>query len=303
MRTFGECLRQLRKENKLTQKDLAEKLGLAQTTIANYEKDIRFPDQNILNKIADIFKVSIDYLLGRTEMPYTIGQNIVRKENNKIDYEKFLKDLNKKYIDSLLKAQKDVAMNLILDALKKNIDIKDIYIEVFQKSLIEIGELWEKNQIDVADEHYFSLSTQLIMAQIYPYISNSSKKDCKVISVSAGGEMHNLGLRIVTDFLKMDGWDNYFLGSYTPTKSIIKTIKKYDIDLLAISVTMPHNIDSAKNIIETIRLTSDCKNIKILVGGNAINQDIDIWKKIGADGYSKDAIEAIRVANDLVKNQ
>ena len=66
--SFGARLRTLREEQGLYQKDLAEKLALTQKTISNYENNERFPDQKTLRKIADLFNVSIDFLLDRTEI-------------------------------------------------------------------------------------------------------------------------------------------------------------------------------------------------------------------------------------------
>lgn len=63
---FHDRLKELRKEKDLYQKELADKLNIGRTTIANYEQGKRFPDKDTLNKIADYFNVSVDYLLGRT---------------------------------------------------------------------------------------------------------------------------------------------------------------------------------------------------------------------------------------------
>jgi transcriptional regulator with XRE-family HTH domain len=67
MADFASRLRELRAQKKLRQKDLAAKLGVAQTTVANYEQGSRFPGETTLEKIADFFDVSMDYLLGRAE--------------------------------------------------------------------------------------------------------------------------------------------------------------------------------------------------------------------------------------------
>ncbi|WMC94364.1 helix-turn-helix domain-containing protein [Kineothrix sp. MB12-C1] len=61
---FGVRLRQLRKEKNMTQKMLAERLGLATSAICSYEAGTRYPSYEVLIKIAGIFKVSTDYLLG-----------------------------------------------------------------------------------------------------------------------------------------------------------------------------------------------------------------------------------------------
>lgn len=66
--SFGAKLRTLREEQGLYQKDLAFKLDLTQKTISNYENNERFPDQKTLSRIADLFNVSIDFLLDRTEI-------------------------------------------------------------------------------------------------------------------------------------------------------------------------------------------------------------------------------------------
>ncbi|HEB2439614.1 MULTISPECIES: helix-turn-helix domain-containing protein [Bacillus cereus group] len=65
---FGTRLHTLRKERKLRQEDMANQLGIARTTYAMYEQGNREPDYNTLIKLATFFEVSIDYLLGTTEM-------------------------------------------------------------------------------------------------------------------------------------------------------------------------------------------------------------------------------------------
>ncbi|PFS73878.1 MULTISPECIES: helix-turn-helix domain-containing protein [Bacillus cereus group] len=63
---FGNKLNSLRKEKKLRQEDMAKHLGIARTTYAMYEQGRREPDYDTLQKLADFFNVSVDYLLGRT---------------------------------------------------------------------------------------------------------------------------------------------------------------------------------------------------------------------------------------------
>lgn len=62
---FQENLKLLRKDKKLTQKEIAEKLNINQRTYCTYEKGTREPDISMLIKLADFHKVSIDYLLDR----------------------------------------------------------------------------------------------------------------------------------------------------------------------------------------------------------------------------------------------
>lgn len=60
-------IRELRKLNKMTMKELGRTIGLSESTISLYETEKHQPDHATLNKLADVFGVSIDYLLGREE--------------------------------------------------------------------------------------------------------------------------------------------------------------------------------------------------------------------------------------------
>ena len=64
---FGKCIVTLRKEAKITQADLAEKIGISRAALSLYEIEKREPDFETIEKIADFFEVSTDYLFGRTE--------------------------------------------------------------------------------------------------------------------------------------------------------------------------------------------------------------------------------------------
>lgn len=63
--TVGENIKTMRKQNKMTQKQLADKLCIRRQTLCNYELGMRTPDVYTLLIIADIFEVSLDVLMGR----------------------------------------------------------------------------------------------------------------------------------------------------------------------------------------------------------------------------------------------
>lgn len=67
MRSLGKTIKQLREKKHISQKDFAEQLNISNVVLSRYENDIRKPDYDTLEKIADYFEVSIDYLLGRSD--------------------------------------------------------------------------------------------------------------------------------------------------------------------------------------------------------------------------------------------
>ena len=66
---FSERLKSLRIQHNLTQKQIAEFLGTSQPSYQNWEKGTRKPSRNTIQKLADFFNVSTDYLLGKTDFP------------------------------------------------------------------------------------------------------------------------------------------------------------------------------------------------------------------------------------------
>lgn len=81
---LGKKIRELREQNDITQQDLAKYLKVAKSTLSQYETSSRIPNDDIKKAIAKKFNVSIDYLLGLTDIPETIDTYIAKqKQTNK----------------------------------------------------------------------------------------------------------------------------------------------------------------------------------------------------------------------------
>ncbi|WP_171683262.1 helix-turn-helix domain-containing protein [Paenibacillus planticolens] len=75
---YGDRIALLREKRGLTQEELSNKIGISRASLSHYETSRREPDYETINKIATFFNVSIDYLLGRTNLQHTILDNDVR---------------------------------------------------------------------------------------------------------------------------------------------------------------------------------------------------------------------------------
>lgn len=209
-------------------------------------------------------------------------------------------DTAEKYLEYVLSSNKKKACDLILSEVNSGIDVKDIYLHVLQPVMHEIGRLWQTNKISVSQEHFTSAVTQLIMSMLYPYIFKGNSSNYTFVGTCVSGELHEMGIRMVSDFFELEGWDTYYLGANTPLMALIKTLIDKKPDILGISATMTYHVEKVSEIIKAVRANPHCKNIKILVGGYPFNISKDLWKTIGADGYAPNAEETYKLAYELM---
>lgn len=211
-----------------------------------------------------------------------------------------LSPLAHQYLQALLRGERQLASRLVLDAADKGNSIKDIYLRVFQPAQREIGRLWQMNRISVAQEHYCTAATQLVMSQLYPKLFVGDKKDRNLVASCAAGDLHELGVRMVADFFEMDGWNSFYTGASTPQTDVIRTIIERRADVLGISATITYHVRAVEELIAAVRNRPECSGVKILVGGYPFNIDPELWRRVGADGCGADAEQAIAAAERLL---
>jgi signal transduction histidine kinase/ActR/RegA family two-component response regulator len=217
-----------------------------------------------------------------------------------LDGEDALSELARQYLQALLRAERHEASRLVLDAARGGIAVCDLYLQVFQRCQREVGRLWQLRQVTVAQEHYCTAATQLAMSQLYPYLFALPKKGRKLVAASVGGELHEVGLRIVADLFEADGWDTLYLGANLPAGGVIQAVEQHRPDLLVVSATMPFHLPGVEELIAQVRSSQAGQGVKVLVGGRPFNVDAGLWRRVGADGHAGDAGEALDVAARLL---
>lgn len=117
METLSKRIFNLRKQNGLTQTELGDFLGVTKQTISKYERDIKVPSRESLQKLADIFNVTTDFLLGRSSF-----LNIDFQEDLELtkSAQNILERINELPIDKQRKAWEHLEMFINYEDLKRN---------------------------------------------------------------------------------------------------------------------------------------------------------------------------------------
>ena len=207
------------------------------------------------------------------------------------------------YLQALLRCDRQSASRIIQDAVDRGIPVKDLYLHVFQRGQYEIGRLWQLNQISVAQEHYCTAATQMIISQLYPRIFSVRKSTKSIVAGCVTGDLHELGGRMIADFFEMAGWNSYYLGASTPPESVVDIVVQKKADVLGISATMTHHVRQVESLISRVRATPECREVIILVGGYPFNVAPDLWQQVGADGHAQDAATVVALAEQLMEQR
>lgn len=211
--------------------------------------------------------------------------------------------LARRYLDALLRGERRDASRLILDAVEGGVDVKDIYLHVFQRTQHEIGRLWQMNQMSVAQEHYCTAATQLVMSQLYPRIFATERRGRTLVATCVSGDLHEIGVRMISDFFEMEGWDTYYVGANAPAQSVLQTLVERKADVLAVSATITSHVRQVAELIAAVRASGDCEGVKILVGGYPFNVAPELWRQVGADACAHSAPESVELADRLVEGK
>lgn len=208
--------------------------------------------------------------------------------------------LARDYLVALVAGERQKASRLVLEAVESGVGVQDVYLQVFQPCQHEIGRLWQMNEISVAQEHYCTAATQLIMSQLYPYLFSGARTGRTLVATCIAGDLHEIGVRMVSDLFELDGWDTHYLGANTPVSSIVEAVRGQKADVLAISATIIPHLKSVEELIQQVRADASCSEVKILVGGYPFQVVPELWRQLGADGCAQDAATAVDLANRLV---
>lgn len=206
--------------------------------------------------------------------------------------------LGLEFLELLLAGQRKAAIARIVQAADDGMSLESLYLDVFQPCLWEVGRRWQLGTVTVAQEHAVTAATQLAMAQLYPRMFATPRVGYCVVVSSAGGELHELGGRMVADLFELRGWTSHFVGANTPGDGVAELAARTGADIVAVSATLPTHVPAVEETVAAIRTVSAAR---ILVGGRPFNRVADLWRVVGADGTAANALDAVRVAEQLLR--
>lgn len=205
-----------------------------------------------------------------------------------------------RYLEALLEGKRHRAEAIILDAAKNGTPVDDLYLQVLQPAMTEIGRMWHLNEVTVADEHFATTTTEAVMARLRAFGAAPKSLDRRVVATSISGELHSIGVRMVADFFEMAGWQTMLLGANMPARDIVECLVHKDVHLLAVSATSTLHLRNLGDLIQLIRSSPEVAGLPIIVGGEPFRRIPGLAEELGASGTATSAKDAVALGKSLL---
>ncbi len=210
-------------------------------------------------------------------------------------------EILRKMSEAVLNFDSVAAVDAAREAVALKIDPVKAIEGGLAKGLREIGDRFERGEMYLP---HLILGADAMEAAVKVLEEHVPKEELKstsrgtVVIGTVEGDIHDLGLRIVASMLRANGFKVHDLGCNTKSMDFIEKAKEVDADIIAVSSLMTTTMPFMKDLIEALEATGIRDRFKILLGGGPVSER---WaEEIGADGYGRDASEAVRVAKELV---
>lgn len=200
--------------------------------------------------------------------------------------------------DAVLKGDKEGISVLITKALNENAAPQDIVDKFLIPAINQVGKLFDEKKYFLPQLIQSAETMKKGFDCVEPLLkqdNNTVKNEAIVVLATVKGDIHDIGKNIVALMLRNYGFKVFDLGKDVSAEKIISEAEKLGAHIIGLSALMTTTMVEMK---EVIRLAKDRGlDFKFMIGGAVV--DDEYAKEIGADGYSKDAYEAVKLAEKL----
>ena len=208
-------------------------------------------------------------------------------------------ELRERYSEALVRGEAELARSLIEQALGRGVSHIELYLEVLAPAQVRIGELWHDGRVNTAQEHLATTITLGIMDSLRQGMKSQTGLGVRAVVTPVEGDQHSVGARMIADLLAMDGWEVDFLGTGTPASDLGEFVRHREVDLVAISSTMPEFLPNVRAAADVIR-GGDSPRPRIMLGGGALKGTSHDLDALGCDSVVGNSLEAVSEARRLV---
>jgi methanogenic corrinoid protein MtbC1 len=201
----------------------------------------------------------------------------------------------KRFVELLRKGEKAQAAAFVEEVFAGTRSRVALFADLIHPAQYEIGDLWYRGEIGIADEHRATAMVEEITLALPPTPAQGGLPRGRCVLAGVDSEQHVVGLRLLSAALEDDGWTVTMLGGRTPAADLAETVRKVRPKFVGLSAGYLPQPASLKATIEELKK----QRVPVLVGGPAFNRNASLWVKVGADGHGSDVRVAVELARRI----
>ena len=199
-------------------------------------------------------------------------------------------ELGRAYVDALLAADQAGAEIAVREAMDASFSTAEIDEEIIAPALWLIGDLWERGEITVADEHIATeISLRVIALQREARRVAMARAGHRVMLAAPTGEMHVVALRMVDNLLRQAGYEVLMLGADVPVEALIAAVHRRSPRVVCLTATMVNGADQSLAAVGAVQ--QRWPSVRFVLGGRGMTSQVQ----------SRPGVEVCRRVSEVVE--
>ncbi len=242
--------------------------------------------ENTTKKVTEKVQGKVDHVTGPSYEP---GGNLS---------ESLTQTVNSPIYEAVIKGNKRKILSLVEEEVNNQTKAAEILDTMLIPAINQVGQYFDSGKYYLPQLIASAETMKTAIDYLEPMLKkdSSDEKAGTIVIATVAGDIHDIGKNLVALMLKNYGFTVIDLGKDVATEKIIETAKELNADIIALSALMTTTMLEMKKVV-TLRNEASLKT-KVIIGGAVITQDY--CDEIGADGYSKDAQEAVTLVKRLL---
>ncbi len=203
-----------------------------------------------------------------------------------------------KLSDAVVNMEEEEAITLSMEVVAEKLDAYEAIDQGLSNGMERAGKLFEEEEYFIPELLMCSDAMYAGLDILKPHIKRDEQGEKHIVVIGVvEGDTHDIGKNLVKIMLETAGFDVLDLGRDIPPQNFVDKAKEVNAGIIALSTLMTTTMEGMAEVIRILKQENIRDRFKVIIGGGPISQSFA--DKIGADGYSVNAADAVRLARRL----
>ncbi len=209
-----------------------------------------------------------------------------------------ISEMQDKLKTAVLKGNRNGIVKITKEALESGEKPAELLNQVLLPAINQVGEFFDQGKYFLPQLIASAEAMKNSIEVLEPLLQTggTGEEMPVVVIATVEGDIHDIGKNLVALMLKNHGFHVIDLGKDVPQAKILESAKEHHAEFIALSALMTTTMQRMREIVAAAK--EEGITAKIIIGGAVITQEYA--DEIGADGYSKDAADAVKLAKSLM---